>query len=149
MFLDAITGRNDGDIAMPARKKQTPFFATEYKQNAPTPPAGLRRDSTTQLSPKPTIVPTAHLVLTPSTMPPLKVLICGGGIAGPALVFWLSKLGHDLTVVERFPSLRVSGQQLDLRGPGISVMKRMGLEDLFDSQSIKEAGIQFVDDHRK
>ena len=82
-------------------------------------------------------------------MAPLKVLICGGGIAGPALAFWLSKLGHDVTVVERFPSLRVSGQQLDLRGPGIPVMKRMGLEDLFRSQSIKEAGMQFVDDHGK
>jgi 2-polyprenyl-6-methoxyphenol hydroxylase and related FAD-dependent oxidoreductases len=82
-------------------------------------------------------------------MAPLKILICGGGIAGPALAFWLSKLGHDVTVIERFPSLRVSGQQLDLRGPGIPVMKRMGLEDRFDSQSIKEAGMQFVDDHGK
>ncbi|KAJ5872343.1 uncharacterized protein N7529_004696 [Penicillium soppii] len=82
-------------------------------------------------------------------MAPLKVLICGGGIAGPALAFWLSKLGHEVTVVERFPSLRVSGQQLDLRGPGIPVMKRMGLDDLFRAQGIKEAGIQFVDDNGK
>ncbi|OQE14976.1 hypothetical protein PENFLA_c034G05055 [Penicillium flavigenum] len=82
-------------------------------------------------------------------MTSLKVLICGGGIAGPALAFWLSKLGHDVTVVERFPSLRVSGQQLDLRGPGIPVMKRMGLEDLFRAQGIKEAGMQFVDDNGK
>ncbi|KAJ5929483.1 hypothetical protein N7454_006433 [Penicillium verhagenii] len=82
-------------------------------------------------------------------MAPLKVLICGGGIAGPALAFWLSKLGHDVTVVERFPSLRVSGQQLDLRGPGIPVMKRMGLENLFRAQGIKEAGMQFVDDNGK
>lgn len=82
-------------------------------------------------------------------MAPLKIFICGAGIAGPALAFWLSKLAHDVTVVERFPSLRVSGQQLDLRGPGIPVMKRMGLEDLFRAQGISEAGMQFVDDHGK
>ncbi|PKX97017.1 FAD/NAD(P)-binding domain-containing protein [Aspergillus novofumigatus IBT 16806] len=82
-------------------------------------------------------------------MAPLKILICGGGIAGPALAFWLSKLGHDVTIVERFPCLRASGQQLDLRGPGIQVMKRMGLEDLFRSQGISEVGMQFVDDHGK
>jgi len=53
-------------------------------------------------------------------MAPLKVLICGGGIAGPALAFWLSKLGHEVNIVERWPSLRLTGQQLDLRGPGSS-----------------------------
>ncbi|GAB7357639.1 hypothetical protein MBLNU459_g0136t1 [Dothideomycetes sp. NU459] len=82
-------------------------------------------------------------------MAPLKVLICGGGVAGPALAFWLSKLGHDITVVERWPTLRTSGQQLDLRGPGIQVMKRMGLEDLFREHRIDEKGMQFVDDYGK
>ena len=49
-------------------------------------------------------------------MAPLKVLITGAGIAGNALAFWLSKLGHSVTVIERFPSLRASGLQIDLRG---------------------------------
>lgn len=78
-------------------------------------------------------------------MAPLKVLICGGGVAGPALGFWLSKLGHDVTLIERWPTLRTSGQQLDLRGPGIQVMKRMGLEDLFRTHGVSERGMQFVD----
>ncbi|KAH7114719.1 hypothetical protein B0J13DRAFT_681528 [Dactylonectria estremocensis] len=78
-------------------------------------------------------------------MAPLKVLICGGGIAGPALAFWLSKLGYDVTVVERFSCLRASGQQIDLRGPGIQAMKRMGLEQAFRSKSVDETGTQFVD----
>ncbi|KAH7161957.1 hypothetical protein B0J13DRAFT_579843 [Dactylonectria estremocensis] len=69
-------------------------------------------------------------------MAPLKVLICGGGISGPALAFWLSKLGHDITV-------------LDLRGPGIPVMKRMGLEQLFRSQTVSEAGMELVNDSGK
>ncbi|KAH8592351.1 hypothetical protein B0O99DRAFT_244191 [Bisporella sp. PMI_857] len=78
-------------------------------------------------------------------MVPLKVLISGGGVAGNALAFWLSKLGHDVTVVERFSSLRVTGLQLDLRGHGIEVMKRMGLEQAFRSKSAPEQGIQIVD----
>lgn len=41
----------------------------------------------------------------------MKVLISVAGIAGNALAFWLSKLGHDVTVVERFSSLRVQGLQ--------------------------------------
>jgi 2-polyprenyl-6-methoxyphenol hydroxylase-like FAD-dependent oxidoreductase len=79
------------------------------------------------------------------TMATLKVLICGGGIAGPALAFWLSKLGYDVTIVERFSCLRASGQQIDLRGHGIQTMKRMGLEQAFRSKVVKEIGIQLVD----
>lgn len=41
----------------------------------------------------------------------LKVLISGGGIAGNALAFWLTKLGHNVTVVEKFPELRAKGLQ--------------------------------------
>lgn len=26
----------------------------------------------------------------------MKILICGGGIAGQALAFWLSRSGHDV-----------------------------------------------------
>ncbi|KAI1739474.1 hypothetical protein F4680DRAFT_421703 [Xylaria scruposa] len=78
-------------------------------------------------------------------MPALRVLISGGGIAGNALAFWLSKIGHDITVVERFPSLRDTGLQLDLRGHGIEVMRRMGLEEAFKAQVAPEQGMQLVD----
>lgn len=75
----------------------------------------------------------------------MRVLISGAGVAGNALAFWLSKLGHDVTVVERFPSLRTSGLQVDLRGHGVEVMKRMGLEQAFRSKSAPELGMQLVD----
>lgn len=75
----------------------------------------------------------------------MKILINGAGIAGNALAFWLSKLGHDVTVVERFPSLRATGLQVDLRGHGIEVMKRMGLEQAFRSKAAPEQGLQVVD----
>ncbi|KAK4148411.1 hypothetical protein C8A00DRAFT_19751 [Chaetomidium leptoderma] len=80
-------------------------------------------------------------------MPPttLRVLISGGGIAGNALAFWLARQGHDVTVIERFSSLRASGLQLDLRGPGIDVLRRMGLEDAFRAKAAPELGMQIVD----
>jgi 2-polyprenyl-6-methoxyphenol hydroxylase-like FAD-dependent oxidoreductase len=78
-------------------------------------------------------------------MAPLKVLISGGGIAGNALAFWLSKLGHNVSVVEWFSSLRATGLQLDLRGHGVEVMRRMGLEQTFRSMQAPEQGVQVVD----
>ena len=78
-------------------------------------------------------------------MAQLKVLISGAGIAGNALAFWLLKLGHSVTVVERFPALRTSGLQVDLRGYGIQVLKLMGLEQAFRSKSAPEQGLQVVD----
>ncbi|KAJ6785108.1 hypothetical protein PWT90_03565 [Aphanocladium album] len=74
----------------------------------------------------------------------MKVLICGAGISGTALAFWLSKLQFQVTVLERFPSLRMNGLQLDLRGHGIEVLKRMGLEAAFKDKAAPEQGMQVV-----
>lgn len=78
-------------------------------------------------------------------MYPLKILICGGGCAGPALAFWLARAGHRVTVVERFPALRATGAQVDLRGQGIEVIRRMGLIDVVRSKLVDETGVAFVD----
>ncbi|KAJ5240495.1 uncharacterized protein N7469_002086 [Penicillium citrinum] len=82
-------------------------------------------------------------------MAPLKVLISGAGIAGNALAFWLSHQQHDVTVVERFPDLRSFGLQIDIRGHGIEVLKRMGLESAFRTVSVKEQGLEFVNRNGK
>lgn len=75
---------------------------------------------------------------------PLKILICGGGIAGPALAYWLARGGHRVVVVERFPALRATGAQVDLRGQGIDAIKRMELLDVVRSRLVDEAGVSFV-----
>lgn len=33
----------------------------------------------------------------------LNILICGAGIAGNALAFWLSKMGNNVTVIRTVP----------------------------------------------
>ncbi|KAI8578326.1 hypothetical protein K450DRAFT_247286 [Umbelopsis ramanniana AG] len=78
-------------------------------------------------------------------MAPLKILICGGGCAGPSLAFWLARAGHRVTIVERFPALRASGAQIDIRAQGIEVVKRMGLIDVVRSKVVDEAGMSMVD----
>ncbi|KAJ5852713.1 Monooxygenase FAD-binding [Penicillium soppii] len=74
-----------------------------------------------------------------------KILICGGGVAGPALAFWLSRIGQKIVVVERSPTLRASGTQIDLRGQSIEVVKRLGLIDAIRSKLVDEAGLSIVD----
>ncbi|MFF0142269.1 FAD-dependent monooxygenase [Streptomyces sp. NPDC005227] len=76
--------------------------------------------------------------------PSLKVLICGGGVAGQALGFWLARGGHRVTVAERFPALRATGAQVDLRGQGIDAVERMGLLDTVRSKLVDECGVAFV-----
>lgn len=75
----------------------------------------------------------------------LNVLICGGGIAGPALAYWLARSGHRVTIVERFPALRATGAQVDLRGQGIEAAKRMGLMNAIRNVLVDEVGVSFVD----
>lgn len=78
-------------------------------------------------------------------MSPPKLLVVGGGITGPAVGYWLSKLDYDITIVERAPDLRASGQQIDLRGEGLTVMRRMGLEPAVRAKIVDEQGLQLID----
>ncbi|RKE17299.1 2-polyprenyl-6-methoxyphenol hydroxylase-like FAD-dependent oxidoreductase [Streptomyces sp. TLI_171] len=75
----------------------------------------------------------------------LRVLVAGGGVAGQALAFWLARGGHRVTVVERFPALRATGAQVDLRGQGIEAVRRMGLLDAVRDRLVDEKGVAFVD----
>ncbi|MBZ9751537.1 FAD-dependent monooxygenase [Deinococcus sp. HMF7604] len=77
-------------------------------------------------------------------MTPRYVLIAGASIAGPALAYWLHRYGWDVTVVERAPTLRTGGHNVDLRGPGREVIRRMGLEAAVRAASTGEVGTRFI-----
>ncbi|RAX43991.1 monooxygenase [Arthrobacter sp. AQ5-06] len=55
------------------------------------------------------------------------VLICGAGIAGPTLAYWLARHGFQPTVVERAQALRSSGSPVDVHGAATEVARRMGI----------------------
>jgi 2-polyprenyl-6-methoxyphenol hydroxylase-like FAD-dependent oxidoreductase len=73
------------------------------------------------------------------------VLISGGGIAGPALAYWLVRAGYRPTVVERAAAPRPGGQTVDLRGAGRTVVERMGLLPAVRAVTVEERGVAYVD----
>ncbi|CAA9958342.1 Aromatic-ring hydroxylase [Pyrenophora teres f. maculata] len=85
--------------------------------------------------------------MTTSTPLPLNILIIGAGVCGPALALVLQRSNphHNITVIERFPSLRTGGQQIDLKGQGFPIMKRLGLLKTMESFLVEEGGSSIVD----
>ncbi|KAK5098824.1 hypothetical protein LTS08_006202 [Lithohypha guttulata] len=74
-----------------------------------------------------------------------RVLICGSGIAGTILAYWLGKHGFDVVVLERSRSESQQGQIIDVEGPAQEVVKKMGLLDQLKAKTTHEAGLSFVD----
>jgi 2-polyprenyl-6-methoxyphenol hydroxylase-like FAD-dependent oxidoreductase len=73
------------------------------------------------------------------------ILISGGGIAGPALAYWLRRYGFDPTVVEQAPGPRPGGQAVDLRGAAREVADRMGILDDVRRAHTGTRGLAYVD----
>ena len=81
-------------------------------------------------------------------MSELKVLVVGASIAGPTLAYWLAKAGAHVTIIERFPSLRTSGQNIDIRTAGVTVMRKMlGMEAAVRAKTTQMEGMSFVRDN--
>ena len=73
-----------------------------------------------------------------------SALIAGASIAGPTLAYWLGLYGWRTTVVEWAPSLRTGGQNVDLKGAGLAVIGRMGLEEEVRAAFTGEEGLEVV-----
>lgn len=76
---------------------------------------------------------------------PMRVLISGAGIAGPTLAYFLAKTGARITVVEKAKYLLPHGQNVDMEGSALTVIKKMGLMDLVRKFNTTEKGTQFID----
>ncbi|NTF10736.1 FAD-binding monooxygenase [Agrobacterium rubi] len=75
-----------------------------------------------------------------------RILITGASIAGTTAAWWLSRYGFDVTVVERTPEFRDGGQNIDVRGVGRDVLRRMGLEQSALERGTGEEGTVWVDE---
>ena len=73
------------------------------------------------------------------------VLICGLGIAGATLAYWLSEHGFEPTLIERASDLREGGSVMDLSGVGYEVAERMGLKPDLKAQGYNVQEVRFVD----
>ncbi|MEU8248802.1 FAD-dependent monooxygenase [Nonomuraea sp. NPDC048916] len=60
----------------------------------------------------------------------MRILVSGASVAGPAVAYWLTRYGFEVTVVERAPSLRkTGGHAIDLFRPAMDIVEKMGLLD--------------------
>lgn len=73
-----------------------------------------------------------------------RVLICGAGIAGPTLAYWLARHGFQPTVVERADALRSSGNPVDVHGAATEVARRMGVLPHLRDAATHAPGLAFV-----
>ncbi|KAI0121305.1 oxidoreductase [Xylariales sp. AK1849] len=85
-------------------------------------------------------------------MAPLNILIVGCSIAGPTLATFLllsqttpaSQKPH-ITILERSSALRTQGQNIDVRGSGITIIRKLGLEAAIRASTTGEVGVKLVD----
>lgn len=77
--------------------------------------------------------------------PQTHILISGAGIAGPALALLLNKNNIRTTIIERSSALRTAGQQIDVVGAGLELIKFLGVDDAIRSRTVTDNGIKFVD----
>lgn len=75
-----------------------------------------------------------------------RVLICGAGIAGPSLAYWLAEYGAEVTVVELASARRTSGFAVDFRGPTqLGVLDKMGILERLRESRTGGGAMVFVD----
>jgi 2-polyprenyl-6-methoxyphenol hydroxylase-like FAD-dependent oxidoreductase len=81
----------------------------------------------------------------------LNILISGSGIAGSVFAFWLFRAypNANITIVERDPSLRLTGASVDIRSSAVDIIKWMGAEQEIRKQTTKEEGIEFINSNGK
>ncbi|SEN61671.1 TspO and MBR related proteins [Sphingomonas gellani] len=75
-----------------------------------------------------------------------SVLLTGASVAGNTAAWWLGRAGFAVTVVERAPAFRDGGQNIDVRGPGREVLRRMGLERAALDRGTGEQGTAWVEE---
>lgn len=75
----------------------------------------------------------------------MRVLISGAGIAGPTLAFFLARTGARIHVLEKSASLLPHGQNVDITGSAIAIVRKMGLLDELRRWNTREKGTHFVD----
>ncbi|CAO1623645.1 unnamed protein product [Parajaminaea phylloscopi] len=79
-----------------------------------------------------------------TTLPIMRVLISGAGVAGPALAWHLAKLRASVTVLERSPEALPHGQNVDIRDSALDVLRGMGVLEKVRGAFTNEVGAQFL-----
>jgi 2-polyprenyl-6-methoxyphenol hydroxylase-like FAD-dependent oxidoreductase len=76
-----------------------------------------------------------------------RILMTGASIAGNAAAWWLGRAGFEVCVVEQAAEFRDGGQNVDVRGSGREVLRRMGLEEKALTCGTGETGTVWIDEN--
>lgn len=57
-------------------------------------------------------------------------------MAGLSAAYWFSRLGHQVSVVERSDGLRIGGAPIDVRGQALGTAQRMGILGRIEAQKV-------------
>lgn len=86
----------------------------------------------------------------------MDILIVGCGIAGSALASFLlldatdaQKQTMRITILERDSELRPYGQNIDVRGYGVEMLRKLNLEAAVRASTTGEEGVQLVDAYHR
>ncbi|KAI1263235.1 oxidoreductase [Xylariaceae sp. FL1019] len=90
-------------------------------------------------------------------MSPPEILIVGCGIAGPALASFLllsdlpAAQKPHITILERSSTKKahLRGQNIDIRGVGVTLIRKLGIEKAIRNSLTGEAGVQLVDEKNR
>ena len=74
-----------------------------------------------------------------------SVLICGAGIAGCCLGWWLARYDYDVTLVEQAKAPRQGGYVIDFWGLGYQVAERMGVLEVLKAEDLAIEQMRIVD----
>jgi 2-polyprenyl-6-methoxyphenol hydroxylase-like FAD-dependent oxidoreductase len=77
----------------------------------------------------------------------MKVAINGIGVAGPALAYWLKRLGHQPVLFEKAVTLRTGGYLIDSWGLGYTIAERMGILASLRVNGYEIRRLRMVDGH--
>lgn len=75
-----------------------------------------------------------------------RILIIGGGPAGATAAFFLAQANFLVTVAERSTDKFAYGQGIDITGPAIAIVQKMGVYEEIESKVTGEAGFALLDD---
>ena len=80
---------------------------------------------------------------------PLSILISGAGVAGASLALMLArhpsfKMKPVITLIERSSVPRTTGQAVDIRGSGVEVIRRLGIEPDIKARHTTETGLAIL-----
>ena len=78
-------------------------------------------------------------------MPSERVLICGAGVAGSILAFWLAKYDFQVVVIERSKAEQKLGQGIEIEEPALRVVQLMDIIDKLNEKRTAELGFTLVD----